>query len=43
LKPKQLGWELVLNTCLLLVYVAVVLYNERSLVKSVLAKVLKKK
>lgn len=43
LKPKQLGWELVLNTCLLLVYVAVVLYNERSLVKSVLAKVLKRK
>ena len=38
LKPEQLGWELALNTLLLLVYVGVVLYNERSLTKSVLRK-----
>ncbi len=38
LKPAQLGWELVLNTALLLVYVAVMLYNERELVSGVVAK-----
>ena len=38
LKPAALGWELVLNTLLVLVYVAVVAYNERALFKSVLKK-----
>lgn len=38
LKPKQLGWELALNTALLLVYVAVMLYNERDLVRGVVRK-----
>lgn len=37
-KPAALGWELAFNTLLLLVYVAVVAYNERALVKSVLKK-----
>ena len=39
LKPAQLGWELAFNTLLLLVYVAVMLYNERKLVSEVLKKV----
>ncbi len=38
-KPPQLGWELVLNTVLLLVYVAVMLYNEKALVRSVIGKI----
>lgn len=38
LKPATLGWELVLNTLLLFVYIAVVLYNERNLLRSVLKK-----
>lgn len=38
LKPESLAWELVLNTALLLVYVAVVLYNERALLNTVLRK-----
>ena len=36
LKPSQLGWELTLNTALLLIYVAVVLYNERALISKLL-------
>ena len=43
LRPSQLGWELALNTGLLLVYVAVVFYNERRLVRSVLEKILRRK
>lgn len=39
LKPEKLGWELALNTVLLLVYVGVMGYNERALVKGVLGKV----
>ena len=42
MKPAQLGWELALNTMLLLVYVAVILYNEQPLVKQVLGKIRKK-
>ena len=42
MKPAQLGWELALNTMLLLVYVAVILYNEQTLVKQVLGKIRKK-
>ncbi len=42
LKPAQLGWSLVLNTALLLVYVAVIGYNERALVGSVFAKIKRK-
>lgn len=36
LKPAQLGWQLTINTLLLLVYLAVVLYNERSILKKLL-------
>jgi len=38
LQPEQTGWQLVLGTGLLLVYVAVVMYNEKALVKGVLRK-----
>ena len=38
LSPEALGWRLVVNTALLLVYVAVVMYNERALVKGILRK-----
>ena len=38
LQPRQTGWQLVLGTGLLLVYVAVVMYNEKGLVKGLLRK-----
>ena len=39
LKPDDTGWRLVLNTAAVCVYVAVVLYNERDLVRGVLRKI----
>ncbi len=36
LKPTSLFWELALNTALLLIYVAAVLFNEKELVKSLI-------
>lgn len=38
LRPASTGWSLVLNTGLLLVYVAVVVYNERELLRPMLSK-----
>ena len=35
--PHKLGWVFVVNTLLLLVYVAVIIYNERALVKRTLS------
>lgn len=37
-KPESIGWELALNTTLLLIYVAIMLYNERKMLAPVLAK-----
>ena len=42
LRPDALWLRLLLNTALLLVYVGVVMYNERTLVRSVLRKFLKR-
>lgn len=42
LKPAALGWELALNTLLLLVYVAVVVYCERALFLPLIKKVCKR-
>ena len=42
LRPEALGWRLALNTLLLLVYVAVVAWNERSLVRKVTRKLLRR-
>ena len=39
LRPEKELWVLVLNTALLLVYVAVMLYAERALVKQILSKI----
>lgn len=39
LRPEKEVWVLVLNTVLLLVYVAVMLYAERALVKQILSKI----
>ena len=39
LRPEALGWRLAWNTLLLLVYVAVVLYNERALLRPILKKI----
>ena len=36
-RPHKLGWVFVVNTLLLLVYVAVIIYNERALVKRTLS------
>ena len=41
LRPAQLGWQLLLNTGLIAVYAAVVLYNERALVAKVLRRKVK--
>ena len=38
LKPEATGWRLALNTAMVLVYVGVVLFNERGLVKGLLSK-----
>ena len=43
LRPEGAVWQLVLNTLLLLVYVGVVMYNERELVKGVLRRVVSRK
>ncbi len=40
LRPEALGWRLALNTLLLLVYVAVVAWNERSMLQPVVKKLL---
>ena len=39
LRPESTGWRLVLNTAAVCVYVAVVLYNERNMVKGLLQSV----
>jgi O-antigen/teichoic acid export membrane protein len=36
-RPHQQGWVFVVNTLLLLVYVAVIIYNERELVRRTLS------
>ncbi len=40
LRPEALGWRLALNTLLLLVYVAVVAWNERAMLQPVVKKLL---
>ena len=39
LRPDAIGWRLVLNTAFLLVYVAVVLWNERALLRPLLHRI----
>lgn len=42
LKPQALGWRLVLNTALLAVYLAVVAWNERALLRPIVQKLRKR-
>lgn len=40
LRPEQLGWQLAFNTLLIIIYLAVLCWNERALVQGLLRKVL---